>query len=830
MGLGDQFQKLIIQPLREIQGGAVTNAFIIIDGIDECERSEDAPVILELLQSAEPIIQGFKKIKDQDGDYQEVDLDRNAGSTIEHDITLFYEHRLPEIQRKRGLHSNWPGDENRKTLIAMSVPLFLFAATVCRLFEDCQWDPNDSLNEVLAYQFDHSEFDRTYRPILDQLLKNQSTTKTKGLIEEYRMVIGTMITVKEHLSASSLSRLIDMPFNIVKIRLNSLHSVLLVPEDDEQRFEKDMQLLPRKSDNPPDALGYACCYWAQHLARSNDLKSAFDEVVPFLEKHFLHWLEAMCCLGLVSEALEAMHTSQGTAQSEHPDASAFLEDARRFILRNRDIAETHPSQLYSSALIFAPRRSRVRQPFSDTLLNWTILPRGAESWDGRLLATGSEDATIRIWDATVWDLRHTLKGFADEIVSMVFSHDSSQLASGLGDGTIRIWDPVEGKSLQTFGVLDDHTVHTVAFSPDGRSLASGSDDKSIKLWNLSSGQVERELKGHLNGVISLSFSPDGCKLASASVQDSIRIWNLADDETPQILDCSTQKAVFSPNAQLLAFVATDGALRICDWTGNLQWHSGFILETVSLAFSSDSCLLASASLDNPLIIWDTKMGKLLMVLKDHSDDVQAIAFSNDGCLLASADEDGYINIWDLSSHMLQHDLGSNGYRDHHKESVLSIAFAPDGKLVASGSADSTIKLWDPIEGDVRRTLPGHCASVLSVSFSPVGQLLASGSSDKRIRIWSLDTDQEPQVLSGHSESVRCVAFSPTGHLLASGSDDNTIRLWNPSTGALMRVIKRAGFEGILSLVFSPNGCRLASGDGLGDIKIWQVKRSQRSQL
>ena len=150
--------------------------------------------------------------------------------------------------------------------------------------------------------------------------------------------------------------------------------------------------------------------------------------------------------------------------------------------------------------------------------------------------------------------------------------------------------------------------------------------------------------------------------------------------------------------------------------------------------------------------------------------------SPDGKLVASASVDKTVRLWDSATGAARRTLKG------HSDRVWGVAFSPDGTLVASASADQTVRLWDSATGAARRTLKGHSYSVLGVGFSPDGTLVASASEDNTVRLWDSATGAARRTLEGHSDGVRGVAFSPDGTLVASASADKTVRLWSAATG------------------------------------------------
>ncbi|MEG4121590.1 AAA family ATPase [Microcoleus sp. N9_B4] len=397
--------------------------------------------------------------------------------------------------------------------------------------------------------------------------------------------------------------------------------------------------------------------------------------------------------------------------------------------------------------------------------------RGHSKWvfgvsfspDGQTLASGSADGTVKLWSlAGVGDKRptdasnikpesrllRTFEGHADRVTQVSFSPEGKTLASASFDKTIRLWR-LDDVPLKT---LDGHQnrVQGVTFSPDGQRLASASTDKTIKLWSRT-GVLLETLEGHTQRVASVSFSPDGQLLASGSYDKTVKVWSLTEDGMNNILPC--------PSAPL--FPCSPSVLFTLD---------GHTDSVMSVSFSPDSEVLASASKDKTVKLW-TRSGRLIKTLTGHTGWVTGVTFSPDGSMLASASDDGTLKLWNRDGRLLRTFEGA------HNSFVLGVAFSPDGKMLASAGYDNSVKLWK-VDGTLVATLlKGSSDSVTSVGFSPDGLLVASGSYDHKVKLWSR-SGTLLKTLTGHKDSVMSVSFSPDGKVLASAGRDNRVILWN----------------------------------------------------
>ncbi|MEG3983143.1 CHAT domain-containing protein [Microcoleus sp. T3B2] len=453
----------------------------------------------------------------------------------------------------------------------------------------------------------------------------------------------------------------------------------------------------------------------------------------------------------------------------------------------------------------------------------------AISPDGKRIASGSWDKTIRLWDATTGQpLGQPLKGHKAGVTSVAISPNGKLIVSGSSDKTIRLWDATIGQPVGKPLEGHEESISSVAFSPDGKRIASGSWDKTIRLWNVTTGQpLGKPLEGHKAGVISVAFSPDGKRIVSGSDDKMIRLWNATGQPIGQPLT-GHQEAVysvaFSPDGKRIVSGSDDKTIRLWDATGQPMGKplTGHQEAVYSVAFSPDGKQVVSSSPDKTIRLWDVTMSQIVWESKEV---VNSVAFSPNSKRVASGHQDGMIGLWDTTT---RQPLGKP--LKGHLENIYSVAFSPDGKRIASGSDDKTIRLWDATTGQpIGKPLMGHQKAVLSVAFSPDGKRVVSGSEDNTIRLWNATTGQPiGQSLKGHQKAVWSVAFSPDGKRVASGSEDKTIRLWDATTGQPIGKPLKEDLSEVYSVAFSPNGKRIASGGGDNTIHLWDITSGQPS--
>ncbi|KAI1306571.1 vegetative incompatibility protein HET-E-1 [Xylaria venustula] len=915
----EQFEKFILDPLSRISGDDYQNCLyvIIVDALDECESEEDVKLLIKLLSHSKtlrsprlrifltsrpelPIRLGFEAV---DGEYQDLVLHEIAEPVIEHDIAVYFKHKLAEIKlrynnsvrEERRLPLSWPGQANIDILVKMAVPLFIFAATTCRFIAERKMgNPDTQLKEVLQYRTKSQEaqLDATYLPVLYNMVAGLPRQKKAEVLDRFHQIIGLVVTLANPLPISALAKILNLSENKISDHLDLLHSVLDVPFSpiepvrllhlsfrdfllDPEKFDSPFWInekethqqvvayclrimsetlrvdicnvghpgtpvssiaLEEINDNLPLEVQYTCRFWPYHLEQAGWRISDEDQVWNFLTTHFLHWLEALSWIGRTSEALKAIKTLQSlTLPDSSIQSSSFLDDGLRFIRAFKSVIEDAPLQIYSSALIFAPKQSIIRTLFESNIPDWILLrPKVPNKWgsnlqtleghshfvhsvtfspDSKFIASASRDETVRIWAADTGDLLQTLEGHGGWVRSVAFSPDSKSVASG-SRYYVRLWAIDTGMLLQT---LEIHVlVMSVTFSSDCRCVASALEDGTIQLWTIT-GHLLQTLEGHTDSVTSVTFSPNIKLIASASRDKTIRLWasntgNLL--HTLQGFRGEVKSVAFSPDGKVLV----SGSDKICLWTV----ETGKLLQTFesqnhsvvvgSVTFSSDGRLIASGSLKE-VHLWATNTGDLLQTFEGHSAAVNSVAFSPNDKLLVSGSSDETVRMWAI-------DIGNALQTpDGHSDFIRSVIISPNRNLIASGSDDNTVRLWDANTGNLLQTFKGHTGIITSLAFSPNHELIASGSFDKTVRLWAVTTGDLLQTFISQEDIIESVALSPNNKLLASGSSNCLVRLWATETGDLLQTLKGHN-DSVTAVAFSPDGRVVASASFDNTIRLW----------
>lgn len=348
--------------------------------------------------------------------------------------------------------------------------------------------------------------------------------------------------------------------------------------------------------------------------------------------------------------------------------------------------------------------------------------------------------TIRTWNMDSED-GVPLEGHEDPVTALAFSANGRLLASGSGDRMVRLWNPDGQQPFRQARVSSTGDM-AFAFSPDGNQIAIASAD-NVSLWNLSL-KMLRKMPGH-EWPSAVAFSPDGSRVATAGGQPASRLSERSDspaeDRTVLLWDVASGRGLavlsghqdrvtsvrFTPDGGQIVSASEDETVRVWDaLTGALiQTLTGHSASVRTLAVSADGNTIATGS-DKTIRLWDRYSGKLIRTIEDEGA-VTSVSFGVDGRLVSGSDA---VRVWDVRSGALLAVLRG------HDSGISSVGWSPDQRRIVSGSGDSTVRLWDATRYEPVLTL-GAGSQVSDVSFSPSGKEIVAATEGGKLLIWRI---------------------------------------------------------------------------------------------
>jgi len=471
--------------------------------------------------------------------------------------------------------------------------------------------------------------------------------------------------------------------------------------------------------------------------------------------------------------------------------------------------------------------------------------------DGSRLATASQDKSTRIWDAISGEELLTLTGYSSEVTDVAFSPDGSRLAGACKDGVIIIWDAYTADELLRIDGFAGESPF-VEFNPSGLHLASmGYDGNAIiwnavtgdqlftstsigivgaisdiafnnegtsgitvntigeaNIWNTDDGGEFFLLPNHKSPIYAAAFSPDGTHVVTGDSAGKIRVWDVS--PCLSVLTIKTpdnaRNVAYNPDGSLIAAgVGNDGVVKIWDSRTGEEIHSlseeGHTNMVESVEFSPDGSLLATASIDRTVKIWDVASGQCINTF-DGEFSLNDVAFSPDGTRIAAANIHGVVRIWDLISTEMLLSFETS------MPTIQAIAFNPDGTQLALVSYRGG-ELWDATSGDLLLPLGGDVAGLRDVEFSPDGTRLAAASSSAfSAYVWDTSTGQQLLTLHDPLGPVKSIAYDVEGDRLTTVNEPGHVRVWDTESGHELMDLYTCQ-ELMSSIDFHPNGNHVA---------------------
>jgi WD40 repeat protein len=470
--------------------------------------------------------------------------------------------------------------------------------------------------------------------------------------------------------------------------------------------------------------------------------------------------------------------------------------------------------------------------------------------NGKIYATASDDGTVKVWQANgnllktltseqaqIQSISFRLDGSEQQIINPLYltqktsksTKDSIYVISTNDDSIVQL----RAKSNQQLISSYSHpeSVNHLSLSPDKKLLATTTIDGKIYIWN-KEGILQQTLTGHTGEILDIQFLPhktnsDRYKLISTGVDKTVKIWQVFTRDRNQAEEIySIAISPKNPDTFAAAIGDANGDSKIKIWRNNhdntqklihtLLGHQATISQ---IKYSPDGKIIASASWDQTIKLWNAQTGELINTLKGYQDGINSIVFSPDSQTLISTGEDKTIKIWNLvgQAKLIKTFTG-------HTDSIKTVTVSPNSELIASAGYDNTIKLWT-IKGDLLQTIKAHNLAITSLAFTPDSKISASGSWDNTVKIWSIKnagkSSELLHTLTGHQDGVTTVSFNSDGTVLATGSGDRTIKLWNPETGELIKTL-RGHTSQINSLAFSSDDQSIISGESQQGLFWWNL--------
>jgi WD40 repeat protein len=528
-----------------------------------------------------------------------------------------------------------------------------------------------------------------------------------------------------------------------------------------------------------------------------------------------------------------------TGSGDHTAKVWDVNTGKELFTLNQENTPTveHPRPYGIPAVAFSPSGKLIALGSADNTIGiWdadsrerllTFSPHDAPIWsvafspDERSLVTGSMgECEAKVWNVASGRPLSTLRGHTNICLSAAFSPSGRQILTASHDGTTRLWQAAGGEQCSPPFVAGLRGTYSfAAFSPSGAQIATDGENATVYVYDAAKGERLHTLQGHKTAPVSAAFSPDGLRIVTAGGDDrTAKVWDAKSGSELAVLKGHTgsvRSAVFSPDGTRIATASWDGTVKIWDAAVRLErFASTDRASTIfSVACSHDGTRIVSGDRDGRVQIWDVAIDKGLHTLTGHRNRIWSVAFSADGRRVVTGGWDRKAIIWDTSTGQAVRIIKD------HPAGVRSVSFLSQGAQIITGSEDGKARIWDTDSGDLVHLLDGHTGPIFAAAVSPDGQQIVTGGFDQRVLVWDAITRKVRNTLEAQQHEVLAIAFSPDGERIVTGQSDGAGTVWDPNTGSKLATL-RGHTDAIASLSFSPDGRRIVTGSWDGTVKLW----------
>ncbi|KAI0317512.1 hypothetical protein OF83DRAFT_131940 [Amylostereum chailletii] len=650
-----QLEKLIVEPLRHTP--EFPSCAIVIDALDECQDDETTSMVVKALSkhitdlaplrfflTSRPVINIEAGFEDTGliEDTQHLILHRVHPELTGRDIKLYLSREL-KVMANRYQLGDWPSSVEIATLVNRADNLFIFASTAVKFIRD-GIDPKDRLQLILDSTSDSAQYASRLDALYLQVLRTAFPDIDGRDRAKLRMVLGTVVLIRDRLSPASLEALLALPSGTAHRTLLRLHSVLEVAspegtcrlihptfsefltngsrcknrafvvdnalqhtliaqqcletlqqlkynicniEDPTKLNEEVPDLAERIVENIPPHLQYACRHWAFHLKESDIHPELLQSLVTFASKYLLHWLETLSLLGelsVVADALPLVRQKLATLILPIPPATKDLlrifDECERATLIFSPAIRVSSLQVYRSVIPFCPTGTRLSRVYSSQVSGTAKVICGLDN----------------AWGST---RLNEMRGHSDTVMSMACSSDGRLLVSGSKDSTIRLWDARTGTS---WPASSQNSKQTVLPARSGRGFVS---------------------------FVRLSSPSPGTYTICSAVEGAITAWDVNTKDPSPILSDTQLLGFGGKRCHQVAF-SPPGQITACTYIG--EDNNIAIYRHVSDGETPDELYQHEP-----------------VLLTRHTNTIKCLTFSRGGNLLLSSSDDCSLNIWDMNT-------------------------------------------------------------------------------------------------------------------------------------------------------------------------------------